>query len=63
MWDDLAGTILAGVPPESRMSTFVEAVRERVRQRVSAEEAESYRDSMSLEDCWAGLERYWQKVR
>ena len=63
VWDDLAGTILAGVAPESRMSTFVEAVRERVRQRVSAEEAESYRNSMSLEDCWAGLERYWQKVR
>jgi len=62
-WDELAGTILAGVPAESRMATFVESARERVRQRVSAEEAESYRDSISLEDCWAGLERYWQKLR
>ena len=62
-WDQLAGTILAGVAAESRMSTFVESVRERVRRRVSADEAESYRDSMSLEDCWAGLERYWMKVR
>jgi len=62
-WDQLAGTILAGVPADARMSAFVESVRERVRERVSAEEAASYRDSMSLEDCWAGLERYWRKVR
>jgi glyoxylase-like metal-dependent hydrolase (beta-lactamase superfamily II) len=62
-WDDLAGRILADVPEESRMLRFVEAVRERVRQRASAEEAESYRDSISLEDCWAGLERYWLRVR
>jgi hypothetical protein len=62
-WDQLAGTILASVPADVRMSAFVESVRERVRVRVSTEEAESYRDSMSLEDCWAGLERYWQKVR
>lgn len=62
-WDQLVGTILAGVPAEARLSRFVAAVRERVRERVSAEEAESYRESMSLEDCWAGLERYWEKVR
>ena len=62
-WDALAGRILAGVPAESRMSAFVTAVRERVRQRVSAGEVEAYRESMSLEDCWSGLERYWAKVR
>ena len=62
-WDELAGTILADVPAGSRASAFIESVRERVRQRVTAEEAESYRDSMSLEDCWTGLERYWQKQR
>ena len=62
-WDRLAGTMLADVPAESRASAFVEAVRERLRQRVTAEEAESYRETMSLEDCWAGLERYWQKQR
>jgi glyoxylase-like metal-dependent hydrolase (beta-lactamase superfamily II) len=62
-WDRLAGTILAEVPAESRTSAFVESVRERIRKRVTAEEAESYRESMSLEDCWAGLERYWQKQR
>ena len=62
-WDHLAGTILDGVPADSRLSAFVESVRERIRERVSADEAASYRDSMSLEDCWAGLERYWRKVR
>jgi glyoxylase-like metal-dependent hydrolase (beta-lactamase superfamily II) len=62
-WDRLVGELLADVPAESRLSRFVASVRERVRQRVSADEAESYRESMSLEDCWAGLERYWRKVR
>jgi len=62
-WDRLAGTILAEVPAESRTSAFVESVRARVRDRVTPEEAVSYRESMSLEDCWAGLERYWRKVR
>jgi glyoxylase-like metal-dependent hydrolase (beta-lactamase superfamily II) len=62
-WDELAGRILAELPAEARMPRFVELVRERVRQRVTAEEADSYHDSMSLEDCWLGLERYWRKVR
>ena len=62
-WDRLVGTILADVPAEARLSRFITSVRERVRARVSTEEAESYRESMSLEDCWAGLERYWQKHR
>jgi glyoxylase-like metal-dependent hydrolase (beta-lactamase superfamily II) len=62
-WDELAGAILADVPADSRVSAFVEAVRARVRQRVSAAEVEAYRESMSLEDCWAGLERYWSKQR
>ena len=62
-WDELAGAILAAEPEEGRMPRFVESVRERVRQRVSAEEAQEYRESMSLEDCWKGLERYWTKVR
>ncbi len=62
-WDELAGRMLADVPAAERMPRFVDAVRARVRQRVTPEEAEAYRDSMSLEDCWKGLERYWQKVR
>lgn len=62
-WDDLAGRILSDVPDGARLSTFVESVRDRVRARVSAEEVEAYRGAMSLEDCWAGLERYWTKVR
>lgn len=62
-WDELAGRMLADVPAAERMPRFVDAVRERVRQRVTPREAESYRDSVSLEDCWKGLERYWQKVR
>jgi hypothetical protein len=62
-WDELAGTILAREPEEARMPRFVESVRERLRQRVSPREVEEYRESMSLEDCWKGLERYWTKVR
>lgn len=62
-WDSLAGAILAAEPPGARMRRFVESVRERVRQRVSAEEVREYHESMSLEDCWKGLERYWAKVR
>ena len=62
-WNELAGAILSSDPAASRMARFIEAVRERVRQRVTAEEAEAYRASMSLEDCWAGLERYWTKRR
>jgi len=45
------------------MPRFVASVRERVKQRVTAREVEEYRESMSLEDCWKGLERYWEKVR
>ena len=62
-WDELAGRVLADVPAAERMPRFVDAVRARVRERVTPGEAEAYRDSMSLEDCWKGLERYWQKVR
>jgi glyoxylase-like metal-dependent hydrolase (beta-lactamase superfamily II) len=62
-WDRLAGTILAGEPTEARMLRFIESVRERVRQRVSAEEAQEYHESISLQDCWKGLERYRAKLR
>lgn len=62
-WDELAGRILAGVPPGDRVAAFVEAVRARIAERVTDDEVQAYRESMSLEDCWAGLERYWSKVR
>jgi glyoxylase-like metal-dependent hydrolase (beta-lactamase superfamily II) len=62
-WDDLVGRILADVPAETRAAAFAEAVRERVRQRVSADEVEAYRESISLGDCWAGLERYRAGLR
>jgi hypothetical protein len=62
-WDELAGRILAGVPPGDRVAAFVEAVRGRIADRVTGGEVQAYRESMSLEDCWAGLERYWSKVR
>ena len=62
-WDELAGKMLAEVPEERRLSTFVESVRERVRQRVTPDENQAYRDSMSLDDCWSGLERYWRTRR
>jgi hypothetical protein len=51
------------VAPEARLSAFVQAVRARVRQRVTDDEAVAYRESMSLDDCWSGLERYWSRVR
>jgi glyoxylase-like metal-dependent hydrolase (beta-lactamase superfamily II) len=62
-WDALAGEILAAVPPDARLSAFVEAVRARVRQRVTTDEVVAYGESMSLDDCWSGLERYWSRVR
>ena len=62
-WDGLAGRILDGVAPGARVPAFVDAVRSRIRERVTEEEVQAYGESMSLEDCWAGLERYWTKVR
>lgn len=62
-WDRLAGRILADEPAEARMPRFVESVRERIRARMPAAEAQEYHESMSLEDCWKGLERYWTKSR
>jgi glyoxylase-like metal-dependent hydrolase (beta-lactamase superfamily II) len=62
-WDRLAGELLAAGPADGRLPAFVEAVRARVRERVTAEEAEACADSMSLEDCWSGLERYWRTRR
>jgi glyoxylase-like metal-dependent hydrolase (beta-lactamase superfamily II) len=60
-WGRLSADIVAGERDEAvRMHRFVEAVRARIRERVTPEEADAYRDAMSLEDCWKGLARYWQ---
>jgi glyoxylase-like metal-dependent hydrolase (beta-lactamase superfamily II) len=63
-WERLAGEILSSdTDDSSRVRRFVEAARARIRERVTAGEAEAYREAMSLEDCWTGLARYWQKKR
>jgi glyoxylase-like metal-dependent hydrolase (beta-lactamase superfamily II) len=62
-WDRIAGEILDGVPAGDRAQRFAHQVRARIRQRVGSDEAESYREVISLEDCWSGLERAWQQRR
>jgi glyoxylase-like metal-dependent hydrolase (beta-lactamase superfamily II) len=63
VWESLAGSILAATDEASRKQTFIDAIRGRIRDRVSPAEVDEYRESMSLDDCWAGLERYWRKRR
>jgi glyoxylase-like metal-dependent hydrolase (beta-lactamase superfamily II) len=61
-WGQLAREMLAGNMEEgARARQFIDAVRARIRDRVTPGEAEAYRDAMSLDDCWAGLARYWRK--
>jgi len=61
-WGRLSADIVAGERDEAdRVHRFVEAVRARIRERVTPGEADAYREAMSLEDCWKGLARYWQK--
>jgi glyoxylase-like metal-dependent hydrolase (beta-lactamase superfamily II) len=61
-WGRLAGEILAADMEEgARARQFIGTVRARIRERVTPAESDAYREAMSLEDCWAGLARYWQK--
>jgi glyoxylase-like metal-dependent hydrolase (beta-lactamase superfamily II) len=61
-WERLTGEILSGDTDDaSRSRRFVEAATARIRERVTPGEVEAYREAMSLEDCWTGLARYWQK--
>jgi glyoxylase-like metal-dependent hydrolase (beta-lactamase superfamily II) len=47
--------------PERRRARFIENVRAHVAASVTPDEAEAYRRAMSLDDCWTGLARYWDK--
>jgi len=61
-WDRLTSEILSSEADDaSRSRRFVEAATTRIRERVTPEEVNAYRAAMSLEDCWTGLARYWQK--
>ena len=61
-WERLTGEILSSDTDNASCSRrFVEAATARIRERVTPGEAEAYREAMSLEDCWTGLARYWQK--
>jgi glyoxylase-like metal-dependent hydrolase (beta-lactamase superfamily II) len=62
-WDALTSDIMSGesADPAARQSRFIAAVHERVRVRVTSEQESAFPISLSLEDCWAGLTRYWEK--
>ena len=61
-WGRLTSEILSSETDDaSRSRRFVEAATARIRERVTPEEVNAYRAAMSLEDCWTGLARYWQK--
>jgi glyoxylase-like metal-dependent hydrolase (beta-lactamase superfamily II) len=60
--DALTSDIMTSEPDAARRpSRFIEAVRARIAGRVTPVENEAYRDAMSLDDCWLGLARYWDK--
>ena len=61
-WEGLTVELMANEPDAGRRkSQFIERVRAGIAARVSGEEADAYRRAMSLDDCWAGLTRYWEK--
>ena len=61
-WDALTAELMAGEPDaERRKARFIEDVRAQVAARVTPEEADAYRAAISLDDCWAGLVRYWDR--
>ena len=61
-WDALTADLMATEPDaERRKAQFIERVRAGIAARVSGEEADAYGRAMSLDDCWAGLARYWDK--
>jgi glyoxylase-like metal-dependent hydrolase (beta-lactamase superfamily II) len=62
-WEALTRTLMTAEPDAARRAArFVESVRARMRERMAPADAERYRVAMSLEDCWAGLARYWEKT-
>jgi len=61
-WERLSAEILGGEADEaSRAMRFIDTVRARIQERVTPAEVAAYSDAMSLDDCWTGLARYWQK--
>jgi glyoxylase-like metal-dependent hydrolase (beta-lactamase superfamily II) len=61
-WEAMTADLMTCEPDaERRKARFIERVREGIATRVTGAEAEAYRRAMSLDDCWAGLARYWDK--
>ena len=61
-WDAMTADLMATEPDaDRRKAHFIERVRAGIAARVSGQEADAYRHVMSLDDCWAGLARYWDK--
>jgi len=59
-WNTLTAELMTREPdPGRRKARFIEEVRAHVAASVTPAEAEAYRRAMSLDDCWAGLARYW----
>jgi glyoxylase-like metal-dependent hydrolase (beta-lactamase superfamily II) len=61
-WHALIRELMAGErDADRRKARFIDNVRAHVAASVTPDEAEAYRHAMSLDDCWAGLSRYWEK--
>ena len=61
-WDAMTADLMTGETDAGRRKAlFIERVRAGIAARVTGAEAEAYREAMSLDDCWAGLARYWEK--
>lgn len=59
-WNALTAELMTREPdPGRRKARFIDEVRAHVAASVTPAEAEAYRRAMSLDDCWAGLARYW----
>jgi len=61
-WDALTAQLMTREPdPGRRKARFIDDVRAHVAACVTPAEADAYRLAMSLDDCWTGLARYWDK--
>lgn len=62
-WEGWTADLMTGsVPAEARQARFIELARAGIEAQVTGEEAAAYRRAMSLDDCWLGLARYWEKA-
>jgi hypothetical protein len=51
------------IPDAERAARFVSAAEARIAAMAGPEEAEACQVAISLDHCWAGLARYWQRKR